>query len=611
MKAVLLAGDRPGGSRLAQATGVPAGALVPVAGQPCIARALAALRAAPCIDGGLIVGPDEATLRQSEALATLLAPGDYRWIAPAAAGPAESALRALDELHGACPILLTCADHALLSAETLERFAADALAADAQALVGLVRFERVMRRFPGSRRTRLRFRDASRCGANLFLLRDPAARQAIAFWRAMQQDRKRPWRIAARLGLGLSVRYALGQLSIAEAFDRLSAKAGCRIGWVEVDDPLAAVDVDSPQDLALAEQVLQTLQPGSARGNPSHEKTLQPGSARGNPSHEETLQPRSAKANPSHEKTLSQAALAHRGTAGAVGARRTSASMKETGKKDGDAVPTSAPPSPPPVPSPPPPTPSPPTPPPPPPPPRLGVYLGKMVMRAADRFLARHSRVPVTPFLANNLFPQARILEDNWQAIRDDLELVLRRPEDIPAFHEMSPDQVRISRGDNWKTYVFYVFGQRIGENCQACPATAALLDRLPNLQNAWFSILAPRYRIPPHRGPTKAVVRCHLGLRVPARAQECWIRVGGERRHWQTGRCLCFDDTYEHEVGNDTDELRAVLFLDLDRPLDRFAEPCRRALLALLRASKYVRRPLANLRRWNLQRRRMIGDSS
>ena len=616
MKAVLLAGDRPGGSRLAQATGVPAGALVPVAGQPCIARALAALRAAPSIDGGLIVGPDEATLRQSEALATLLAPGDYRWIAPAAAGPAESALRALDELHGACPILLTCADHALLSAETLERFAADALAADAQALVGLVRFERVMRRFPGSRRTRLRFRDASRCGANLFLLRDPAARQAIAFWRTMQQDRKRPWRIAARLGLGLSVRYALGQLSIAEAFDRLSAKAGCRIGWVEVDDPLAAVDVDSPQDLALAEQVLQSLQRGSARGNPSHEKTLQPGSARGNPSHEETLQPRSAKANPSHEKTLSQAALAHRGTAGAVGARRTSASMKETGKKDRAAVPTSTPPSPPPVPSPTPPTPSPPTPPPPtppppPPPPRLGVYLGKMVMRAADRFLARHSRVPVTPFLANDLFPQARILEDNWQAIRDDLELVLRRPEDIPAFHEMSPDQVRISRGDNWKTYVFYVFGQRIGENCQACPATAALLDRLPNLQNAWFSILAPRYRIPPHRGPTKAVVRCHLGLRVPARAQDCWIRVGGERRHWQAGCCLCFDDTYEHEVGNDTDELRAVLFVDLDRPLDRFAEPCRQALLALLRSSKYVRRPLANLRRWNLQRRRMIGDSS
>lgn len=257
MKAVLLAGDRPGGSRLAQAAGVPAGALAPVAGQPCIARALAALRAAPCIDGGLIVGPDEAALRQSEALAALLAPGDYRWIAPAAAGPAESALRALDELHDAYPVLLTCADHALLSAETLERFAADALAANAQALVGLVRFDQVMRRFPGSRRTRLRFRNQSRCGANLFLLRDPAARQAVDFWRAMQQDRKRPWRIAARLGLGLSMRYALGQLSIAEAFDRLSAKAGCRIGWVEVDDPLAAVDVDSPQDLALAEQVLQ------------------------------------------------------------------------------------------------------------------------------------------------------------------------------------------------------------------------------------------------------------------------------------------------------------------------------------------------------------------
>ena len=164
----------------------------------------------------------------------------------------------------------------------------------------------------------------------------------------------------------------------------------------------------------------------------------------------------------------------------------------------------------------------------------------------------------------------------------------------------MSPDQVRISYGDNWKTYVFYVFGERIDENCHACPRTAEILGSLPDLQNAWFSILAPGYHIPPHRGPTKAVVRCHLGLRIPGAAEECWIRVGNEVRHWVQGKCLCFDDTFEHEVRNTTTEARVVLFLDLDRPLDRIAAPCRDALLALLRASAYVRRPLANLKRWN-----------
>ena len=237
--------------------------------------------------------------------------------------------------------------------------------------------------------------------------------------------------------------------------------------------------------------------------------------------------------------------------------------------------------------------------------PRLGVRLGKVFLRTADRFLARHSRVPTTPFLPADNFPQVRSLEANWRAIREDLDQVLQHPDAIPAFHEMSPDQVRISFGDNWKTYVFYVFGERIEENCRACARTAEVLDSLPNLQNAWFSILAPGYHIPPHRGPTKAVVRCHLGLRIPARAESCWIRVGDEIGHWRAGRCLLFDDTFEHEVRNATDEPRVVLFLDLDRPLNGIAGLCRDALITLLRASAYVQRPLANLKHWNERVRR------
>jgi len=232
--------------------------------------------------------------------------------------------------------------------------------------------------------------------------------------------------------------------------------------------------------------------------------------------------------------------------------------------------------------------------------PRPGVRLGKLFLRATDRFLARHSLAPTTPFLPSAIFPQAHALESGWRAIRDELDGVLERPEEIPAFHDMSPDQVRISYGDNWKTYVFYVFGERIDRNCQACPRTAEILGNLPGLQNAWFSILAPGYHIPPHRGPTKAVVRCHLGLRIPSEQERCWIRVGDETRHWEPGKCLCFDDTFEHEVYNDTLEARVVLFVDLDRPLDRFAGHCRDALLCLLKASAYVRRPLANLARWN-----------
>jgi len=191
-------------------------------------------------------------------------------------------------------------------------------------------------------------------------------------------------------------------------------------------------------------------------------------------------------------------------------------------------------------------------------------------------------------------------LESQWQTINDELQGVLAHPEEIPAFHELSPDQKRISKGDNWKTFAFYVFGIRLDENCERCPQTVRVLEQLPELQNAWFSILAPGYHIPPHKGPTRAVVRCHLALQVPQDAPNCWIRVDKEVRAWEPGKCMVFDDTYEHEVRNDTDEVRVVLFVDVSRPSDRIGRMFNRLLITAIRGSAYVKDPLKNLAAWN-----------
>ncbi|MEM7220280.1 MAG: aspartyl/asparaginyl beta-hydroxylase domain-containing protein [Pseudomonadota bacterium] len=231
---------------------------------------------------------------------------------------------------------------------------------------------------------------------------------------------------------------------------------------------------------------------------------------------------------------------------------------------------------------------------------RLVVNAGKHFLRALGEFQARHSLVATTPFLPREQFPWADQFEAEWRKVRDELDGVLTRPQDIPAFHQLSPDQARISKGDNWKTYPFYVFGKRLDDNCAVCPQTTALLEGLPGLQNAWFSILAPRYHIPPHKGPTRGVVRVHLALRVPEDREACWIRVDDERYAWREGEIVMFDDTYEHEVRNDTDDRRAVLFIDVERPMDRLGGFVNRALLALVRSSTYVSKPLANLREWN-----------
>ncbi len=233
---------------------------------------------------------------------------------------------------------------------------------------------------------------------------------------------------------------------------------------------------------------------------------------------------------------------------------------------------------------------------------RMIIRMGKHTLRRVGEFQAKHSLVGTQPVLDNNEFPWTSALTDAYPQVNQELDQVLGNLSDVPAFHQISPDQSRISKGGNWKTFAFYVFGQRVPENCAQCPQTAALLAQLPNLQNAFFSILAPHYHIPPHRGPTRALIRCHMGLRVPASPEDCWLRVDNEICHWRQGEILIFDDTYEHEVYNNSHEVRVVLFLDFDRPMDTVGRLFNKTLMGILRASAYVKDPLANLARWNAQ---------
>ena len=205
--------------------------------------------------------------------------------------------------------------------------------------------------------------------------------------------------------------------------------------------------------------------------------------------------------------------------------------------------------------------------------------------------------------LGNDIFDWVPTLESATPAIRKELEGVLRRPEDIPAFHQLSPDQKKISKEDNWKTFALNVFGQPVADNCAQCPETARVIGAIPGVQNAFFSILAPQYHIPPHKGPTRALIRCHLALVVPEQSDQCWLRVDEERCHWREGEVLLFDDTYEHEVYNNTDEQRVVLFMDIDRPMDWLGSFVNGALLRLLKMSTYVKTPMRNLARWNRDR--------
>ena len=255
MPAIVLAGERPGGNALARELNVPAGVLVEVAGLTCVERVIAALRASERIAGGLLVGPVQSVIDDTPLFETLLRTGDFTWRAPAS-GPSASALDAAQAL-ARFPVLLTAADHALLTADLIDDFCTRAERVAADFVVGLVPHALVRAAWPASRRTVLRFNDVACCGANLYLLRTRRAQAALGFWQDVEAERKRPWRIARRLGAGTLARYMVGQLDRTAAFAALTQAAGAHIGWVMIDNPRAAIDVDSNADRALAEHILR------------------------------------------------------------------------------------------------------------------------------------------------------------------------------------------------------------------------------------------------------------------------------------------------------------------------------------------------------------------
>ena len=225
--------------------------------------------------------------------------------------------------------------------------------------------------------------------------------------------------------------------------------------------------------------------------------------------------------------------------------------------------------------------------------------LGRKLVRWLDRFLGQQSLIGDHPVFDPADFDFVTTLENNWQPIRQELDAVLAVRSAIPGFHELSPDQQRISYGDHWKMFVLFGFGQWAERNASRCPNTVEVLKQIPGLRNAFFSILAPRFHIVPHRGVTKAVIRCQLALKVPADREQLFIRVDKEIMHWTEGKCMVFDDTYDHEVQNNTDETRAVLFLDIDRPMAWRGRLFSRLLLTAIQWTAYVKDARSNLQDW------------
>jgi len=209
-----------------------------------------------------------------------------------------------------------------------------------------------------------------------------------------------------------------------------------------------------------------------------------------------------------------------------------------------------------------------------------------------------YNKLGVKRFYNSDLVPITSELERDFKEIRREYDYVIKRYDDLVPFQSISPHQTYISNDDKWR--MFFLKGARIWfkKNCRLMPVTTAILRRHPYVVSAYISVLGPRKQLNPHSGPYSGVLRLHLALDIP-HPRRCYMVVDGEGAYWREGLCLLFDDTYEHWAVNNTDELRAVLFMDVMKPLPRPLNWLNYSIVWTARIFPYVFIPWWRHKRW------------
>ena len=192
---------------------------------------------------------------------------------------------------------------------------------------------------------------------------------------------------------------------------------------------------------------------------------------------------------------------------------------------------------------------------------RFHAYIDSFPAASQVRRLRKYPGLASKPWHDPADFPIVTLLEEAYPEIRREIDAM------APTSYHREAE--RIDRTGAWDVLMFYERGRKHEATCARCPVTASVIEHASTVKTLagliYASRLQPHTHIAAHRGPTNMRVRCHLGLRVPR--GDCAIRIADHARPWTEGRCIVFDDSFDHEAWNHTDSERVVLIVDLWHP--------------------------------------------
>jgi aspartyl/asparaginyl beta-hydroxylase (cupin superfamily) len=221
---------------------------------------------------------------------------------------------------------------------------------------------------------------------------------------------------------------------------------------------------------------------------------------------------------------------------------------------------------------------------------KLDYHILKSIANAFfGAFVGRKTRP--TFFNIKDAYPELDHVTRAYPAIRREFDRLLAEWDQLPEYHDVDPGERNISATTpkRWNVFLLEIMGHRPAQNRAYCPETCRALAKVPNMIQAFFSILEPGKSVPEHEGPYLGYLRYHLGVRVPARNPPKLI-VNAKDYVWKEGEAVLFDDSWPHSVVNSSEELRAVLIVDVRRPLPLIADLANRFLTDVIARHTYGR---------------------
>jgi aspartyl/asparaginyl beta-hydroxylase (cupin superfamily) len=221
---------------------------------------------------------------------------------------------------------------------------------------------------------------------------------------------------------------------------------------------------------------------------------------------------------------------------------------------------------------------------------KLDYHVFKSVANAFfGAFIGQATRP--TFFDITETYPSLDLVTRAHRVIQREFDQLAAAWNELPQYHEVDPGERDISATtpERWNVFMLEVMGHRPAQNRACCPETCRVLDRVPNMIQAFFSILDPGKSVPEHEGPYLGYLRYHLGIRVPLHNPPTLI-VNSQPYTWKEGEAVLFDDSWPHSVVNTSMEPRTVLIVDVRRPLPMVADLCNRFLTDVIARHTYGR---------------------